>query len=164
VRPLDDWLPDFDAREYHERVVAAPPETAFAAALGVPVATDRLVATLFRVRGLPRGGTMEGMLRGLGFEELARTPTSLVLGAAGRPWSPRTPPTRWASAGSGHVRMALALWADGADGRARLATETRVAAVDASARRAFRRYWLAVGPFSALVRRRWLVAAERALG
>jgi hypothetical protein len=44
-----------------------------------------------------------------------------------------------------------------------LGTETRVAAMDAKSRRAFRRYWLAVGPFSALIRRRWLAAAERAL-
>jgi hypothetical protein len=51
-----------------------------------------------------------------------------------------------------------------ADGdRSLLRTETRVQAVDASARRPVRAYWLAVGPFSALIRRRWLAAAERAL-
>jgi hypothetical protein len=163
VALLDDWLPEFDARERHERVVAAPPETAFAAALGIPIAPDRLVATLFRLRGLPRGGTIESVMRGIGFAELVRTPTSLVLGAAGRPWSPRGGLARWDGAGPGQVRMALALWAERAAGGALLVTETRVAAVDASARRAFRRYWLAVGPFSALVRRRWLAAAERAL-
>ena len=163
MAPLDDWLPEFDARERHERAVAASPETAFAAALGVPVAPDRLVSTLFRLRGLPRGGTIETVLRGIGFAELARTPTSLVLGVAGRPWSPRGGLTRWDGAGPGQVRMALALWTERAAGGSLLVTETRVAAVDASARRAFGRYWLAVGPFSALVRRRWLAAAERAL-
>jgi len=163
VRPLDDWLPEFDVRELHERRVAARPEASFAAALGIPVAPDRLVGTLFRLRGLPRGGTMESVLRGIGFAELARTPTSLVLGAAGRPWSPRGGIVRWDGAGPGNVRMALALWAVPAGDGSLLVTETRVAAVDASARRAFRRYWLAVGPFSALVRRRWLVASERAL-
>jgi hypothetical protein len=49
------------------------------------------------------------------------------------------------------------------DGRALLYTETRVAAMDDRARRAFRRYWLVVGPFSGLVRRRWLAGAERML-
>jgi hypothetical protein len=29
------------------------------------------------------------------------------------------------------------------------------------ARRSFRRYWLVVGPFSALIRRRWLAAIAR---
>lgn len=42
-----------------------------------------------------------------------------------------------------------------------LVTETRVAAVDEPARRAFLRYWRLVGPFSGLVRRRWLAAVRR---
>jgi hypothetical protein len=41
-------------------------------------------------------------------------------------------------------------------------TETRVLAPDAGSRRAFRLYWLVVGPFSALIRRRWLRAIARA--
>jgi hypothetical protein len=44
-----------------------------------------------------------------------------------------------------------------ADGRL-LTTETRIAAVDDAARRAFMRYWRIVGPFSGLIRRRWLRA------
>jgi hypothetical protein len=39
-----------------------------------------------------------------------------------------------------------------------LTTETRIAAVDDAARRAFTWYWRIVGPFSALIRRRWLRA------
>src|SRR5205085_4507178 len=141
------------------------PELAVAAALGAPVAPDTLVRTLFRLRGLPGGGSVLGALRALGFVELAREPTCVVLGAAGRPWAPRggrlVPFDR---AGPGQVRLLLELAAvpDGLDWSL-LATETRVAAMDAGARRAFRRYWLAVGPFSALIRRRWLGAAERAL-
>jgi hypothetical protein len=41
-----------------------------------------------------------------------------------------------------------------------LSTETRVQAVDDAALRAFRRYWRVVGPFSGLIRRRWLRAAQ----
>jgi len=37
-----------------------------------------------------------------------------------------------------------------------------VRAMDARARRAFRLYWLAIGPFSALIRRRWLRAIQTA--
>ena len=44
----------------------------------------------------------------------------------------------------------------------RTPTETRVQAVDDRARRAFRRYWLVVGSFSGLIRRRWLLAVETA--
>jgi hypothetical protein len=55
--------------------------------------------------------------------------------------------------------MAVEISADGST----LRTETRVEAMDAGARRSFRAYWLAVGPFSSLIRRRWLAAAERVL-
>ena len=67
-------------------------------------------------------------------------------------------------AGPGQVRIVFDLTAvAAANGGSTLATETRVAAMDAKARRAFRAYWLAVGPFSGLIRRRWLAAAERSL-
>jgi hypothetical protein len=61
------------------------------------------------------------------------------------------------------VRMLLEVSATPVGDRALLYTETRVAAMDDRSRRAFRRYWLAVGPFSGVIRRRWLAAAERML-
>ena len=160
---LDAFLPDYDVRERHERFVAAEPETAVAAALGIPIAPDGLVRALFRLRGVPRGGSVHGTLRAVGFAPLVDEPACVVLGGAGRPWSPRSRPGPFERAGAGHVRVAVSIEARAVEGGALLATETRVAAVDASARRAFRRYWLVVGPFSALIRRRWLAAAERAL-
>jgi hypothetical protein len=60
------------------------------------------------------------------------------------------------------VRIAFALWSEAIPGGAsRLATETRVLALDPGAWIRFRLYWLVVGPFSALIRRRWLAAAKR---
>jgi hypothetical protein len=61
------------------------------------------------------------------------------------------------------VRIAFGIWAEprGEHG-ARLATETRVHGLSAAARRRLRLYWIVVGPFSALIRRRWLIAARRA--
>ncbi len=43
----------------------------------------------------------------------------------------------------------------------RVTTETRVFATDEQARRSFARYWLVVGPFSALIRRRMLAVLGR---
>jgi hypothetical protein len=160
---LDELMPGWDARERHQRRVPASPRDAVAAAIGIPVAPDPLVRALFRVRGLPGGGSVHGALRALGFEQLVWEDERVVLGAAGRPWSRRGRIGPFASAGPGEIRMLLELSATEVEGGALLVTETRVAAVDAAARRAFRRYWFAVGPFSALVRRRWLAAAERAL-
>jgi hypothetical protein len=164
VSRLDEFLPEYDARERHERRVPGKPELAVAAALGTPVAPDGLVRTLFRMRGLPGGGSVLGALRAIGLKPLVEEPDCVVLGAAGRPWSPRSPLTAFDKAGPGQIRIIFDITAtEAADGTSILATETRICAMDAKARRAFRRYWFAVGPFSALIRRRWLAAAERAL-
>ena len=161
---LDEFLPEYDVRERHERRVPGTPELAVAAALGTPVAPDGIVRALFRLRGLPGGGSVLGALRAIGFTPLVDEPDCVVLGAAGRPWSPRSRLTAFDKAGAGEIRVVFDITATAAtDGMSILATETRVAAMDPGARRAFRRYWLAVGPFSALIRRRWLAAAERAL-
>jgi hypothetical protein len=163
VALLDHVLPEYHVRERHERLVAAAPKDAVAAALGVPLAPDALVRALFRVRGIPGGGSVYGTLRALGFEQLVCQDDCVALGAAGRPWSPRGGMVPLGSAGPGQVRMVVSVEAVAAGDGALLATETRVAATDAGSLRAFRRYWLVVGPFSALIRRRWLAAAERAL-
>ena len=96
--------------------------------------------TLFRLRGLPGGGSVLGALRAIGLAAARRGAGLLVLGAAGRPWSPRARLVPFDKAGPGQVRMVfdITATADG-DGMSILATETRVAAMDASARRAFRR-------------------------
>lgn len=160
---LEELLPEYDVRERHERRVPATPELAVAAALGTPVAPDALVRTLFRVRGLHGGGSVLGALRGLGLVPLHEAPDCVVLGAAGRPWSPRGELAAFDRAGPGQVRLAIELAATPADDGSTLFTETRVQALDAASRRALRAYWLVVGPFSGLIRRRWLAAAERAL-
>ena len=161
---LDELMPAYDVREEHDRRVPGTPEDAVAAALAAPIAPDGLVRTLFRIRGLPRGGTVYGAVRGLGFAELVHEPACVVLGVAGRPWSPRSRLVAFDKAGPGQVRMLLEISAAPAGtGHALLRTETRVAALDDGARRAFRCYWLAVGPFSGLIRRRWLAAAARML-
>jgi hypothetical protein len=160
---LDELLPAYDVVERHERFVPASPADAVAAALATPVAPDALVRALFRLRGLNRGGTVYGALRAMGFAPLVEEPDCVVVGAAGRPWTPRGGLVALDKAGAGQVRMLLELSATAAEGGALLYTETRVEAMDPRARRAFRRYWLAVGPFSGVIRRRWLAAAERAL-
>jgi hypothetical protein len=142
VPGVDAWLPQYGQREYHERHVHAPPEEALDAALGVPVEADPVVRALFRARGVEaRGKTLAEFFAPPWAEVLERTPTSFVV-RVDRP-SPRV------------VFDLLARPAD--DGGSILSTETRVAGGGLP----FRLYWLVVGPFSALIRRRWLIAAAR---
>ena len=89
-----------------------------------------------------RGQTIEELFGGGEFRQLGRRPTE------------------WAAAleRSG-LRIAIDFRAEPIPGGSRLSTETRVKATNEQARRRFRLYWLAIGPFSALIRRRWLAAA-----
>jgi hypothetical protein len=144
VADLDAWLPAYEQREYHERPVDAAPEQALDAALGMPVETDALVRLLFRLRGADaRGKSLRQFFAPPWAEVLERTPTSFVA-RVDRP-SPR-------------IVFDLRARPDGAGSI--LSTETRVAGGGL----AFRLYWLVVGPFSALIRRRWLIAAARRAG
>jgi hypothetical protein len=154
---IDDVLPRFDVREVHSISLPLAPERALALALSTPIAADPVVRGLLRLRGLGAGGSIGDALAGLGLRELARAEGEIVFGASGTPWRPGGGIHSFAGARAGQVRMVTDFRADGE----RLTTETRVEAVDASARRSFLRYWRVVGPFSALIRRRWLAQIAR---
>jgi hypothetical protein len=160
---LDRWLPRYSVREYHQRAVRASPEETLAAALRVPVAPDWIVRMLFLLRGLGSGRQSIAEFASTGgFLILEQTPRSFVFGLAGgfqRGW--RVAATRqewmdWPSTGVKIVGDFRAHPAD--DGTSRLSTETRVQALSLTSQLVFRMYWLVVGPFSALIRRRWLRA------
>jgi hypothetical protein len=143
---IDDWLPEFDTGKRHDAAVAADPQRAIDLALAAPVAPDRLVAALFAARGMPaRGRTIEEFFRSHPFDVLGRAPTE------------------WAAAlDRERIKIAIDFRAEPIAGGSRLTTETRVRTMDERARRTFRLYWLLVGPFSALIRRRWLRAIQAA--
>jgi hypothetical protein len=167
---VEAWLPRFDVRERHERLVPVAPERALELALATPVTPDRIVRTLFRLRGT---GSTDGTIgefssRGR-FLTLERTPTSYVFGTAVRlRGTPRSAADveAWRTWPPPGVKIAADFSAESAgDGTTWLTTETRVLALDRRSRLVFRAYWLVVGPFSALIRQRWLraIAARAAL-
>ena len=145
MQPLDEVVPRFDARELHERIVNASPAVALDGILSAPAAPDVVTRALLALRGVGnRAGTVEELLRGIGGKTIVRREDVAVFRRDGR------------------VTIAVAFWAEPiAQGRSLLRTETRVQASDASARRRFLVYWLAVRPFSGLIRRAWLRAAVR---
>lgn len=159
MRALDELLPDFDVNETHSVALRVGPDRAVAALLALPIDADPIVRVLFRVRGLRGGLPISTALTRMGFAELARAPGEVVFGGAGRPWRPTERVRPFADARPGDVRIAVDFRSNGAH----VSTETRIAATDDAARRAFRRYWLVVGPFSAVTRRRWLAALQRGL-
>ena len=143
---IDDWLPEFDVNEQHDVAVPVAPERALELSLASPAAPDRLVGALFAARGMaPRGQPIGAFFPSHGFEVVGRTPTEWVAGAV-----------------RGKLKLGIDFRAERIPGGSRLSTETRVKALDNRARRTFRLYWLAIGPFSALIRRRWLRAIQAA--
>lgn len=167
---IDEWLPRFDVHERHEIELAVPPERALELVLAIPAAPDRIVRALTGARGMvARDQPLERFFLAHRFVVLDRTPTEWVGGSAGAVWRPRgglvplQDPEAWrAAAVPGTIKAAIDFRAEAHPGGSRLSTETRVLAMDDRARRAFRLYWLAVGPFSALIRRRWLQAVKSA--
>ena len=120
---------------------------------------------LFGLRGMrtSRDTPLYEQMRALGFRVLADREGAVALGAIGQPWRRRGGLRADADFATfeeaGYAKMALGFVADGRT----LATETRVLLTDARSRRRFLVYWLAVRPFSGLIRRLWLRAAKRRL-
>ena len=143
---LDTVVPEYEVWERHSVALPVSPRRALEVALSTSAAPDRIVRTLLRVRGLgiPRG-SLEQFATTPPFRELARTDTEFVAGL-----SPHG------------LEIAFDFRAEPRPDGSLLTTETRVHALTPRARRVFRAYWLVVGPFSALIRRRWLKAIARA--
>ncbi len=149
---IDDVLPRYDAHELHSVALSLEPARAVALALATPVAADPVVGALFRLRGVNARGSIGGALTRLGLDELCSAEGEIVFGASGTPWRRGGGIHPFDEGGPGRVQVVTDFRADGA----RLSTETRILAGDPAARRVFLRYWRVVGPFSALIRRRWL--------
>jgi hypothetical protein len=179
---LDQFLPRYDLAVAHAHVFRVPPAECFRAASEVDLFRAPLVRALLDLRGLPqhlagilrwRGtaappGASRATFRlkdmvDLGWTRLGETPGSeMVLGQVSRPWkatatstdSPMTPERFVSFDQQGFAKIATSLRVDPYGNRSCILTmETRVAATDDASRLRFRRYWLLVGPFSALIRR-----------
>jgi len=142
VPGLDDWLPRYDHREYHEHHVACLPEEGLTAALDVPAESDVLVRWLFRLRGLDGSGKS--------LAQLFAPPWATVLERAPTVFVARVNEARG-------IEIVFDLRARPAEVGAILSTETRIAGGGLR----FLVYWLVVRPFPGLIRRRWLIAAAK---
>ena len=187
-RHLDQVLGKADFSERHRRVVRAPADRVWAAALAVTPKEIRLLAPFMALRSLPRvlqrrelSAVVEDrtpvldVFQKQGFVQLHRDPdlcdgrAFVVYGAAGRFWSPTgnkpVPlPGLQAFVAYGEPGMAKTAFSievvDRGD-HTEVITETRIVGTDAAARRAFARYWLLIRGPSGLIRRSWLAAIDR---
>jgi len=165
---LDEFLPEYDFCERHETFIEAPPEVVRRAADSWRPESSRLWRWLVRLRGL---GSLNGTLRewgeANGFLRLAETDDEVVYGQAGRFWAPNeraalvSPRTveefrRLTDPSCAVAAMNILIECDASRRGTHLFTETRVRCLGASSRRWFRLYWLAIRPYSGLLRRSML--------
>jgi hypothetical protein len=178
---LDDVLPRFDVREVHDTWVHAPNDVVYAAVKEVTAREVRLLMPLELLRGLPRlltghrpftPNVSSPLLETftVGVVPLGERPgTEIVAGAIGRFWrllgnDPAPMPSRaeWIAFDEpGYTKAVVAFTVSPERDGSRVVTETRVLATSPDAKRAFRRYWLLIGPASGVIRRSWLAAIRR---
>jgi len=166
---IDRIIPAFEFVERHATTIPAPPATVYRSLREVDFTRSWIIRVLFGVRGLaPRfrqeGRRMRARLDDFvsaGFLLLDENPgEEIVLGVL---WGPEAvgvagvDADRFAALDApGHVKAVLNFTVAPSAAGTLVTTETRVHATDETARRRFARYWLVVGPFSALIRRRML--------
>jgi hypothetical protein len=164
---IDEFLPTYEFSERHKTVVPAPPDVVRRAVDEWRPEDSTLWRVLVRLRGMGRpAGSIRDWAASSRFICLADTPDELVFGIAGRFWdltsrSPvSTPQTAEDFRAFNDPTSALAVMnialRTTRSGRTRLSTETRIHPLSGRAKTRFRLYWLAVGPFSALLRRSML--------
>ena len=175
---LDQFMPRFDVREYHESPVRAPAAVTYASAMALDFRRSGLISGIFRARQLLMGGRsptpalpgpfLDEMLA-LGWRVLADEPgRELVMGAVTQPWRADVvfrgiPPEEFASFDEpNYVKIAWTIGVTPGDGGWSIfRTETRAVATDPAARARFRPYWALVSPGIILIRREMLRLVRR---
>ena len=183
---LDRYLPRYDVTEAHAVVVDADTDLTWQAVRGSDLSRSVVIRVLLELRSLPnrlqrvlKGRSSDASrppltlddMEGAGFLLLGEWPGhELVLGSVVQPWKgvtddeppPRVESGRFAAFDTpGYVKVAFNIRVEPyGSGRALITTETRTAATDPMSLRRFARYWMLVGPFSALIRRLMLRIAK----
>ena len=183
---IDQWLPEWQFREYHERRIRATPAELFGAIRRVRSSDIFLFRTLTYLRNPSRDGQGEHILNppeekpildvalAGGFlllgEEADRelligavviAPPDIVR-AANRGNVPSLDPALFRTLGQpGFARAVMNFRVvPEPDGWTRVTTETRVHAVDRPTQRQFAQYWRVIYPGSWIIRWSWLRAIE----
>lgn len=181
MRLIDEYLPEYDAREIHRTLVHAPASRIYSVLRTTDLAGATVVRILLALRALP--GALLSPSRGLrrfrtrlgssvtlrdfeahGFRVLAENrPQELLIGLIGSFWKPDgglLPVDVATFKGTQLPGTARVAWnfsiAEQEKGTCELATETRVKCADARSRRYFDLYWALIRPGSGLIRRSML--------
>lgn len=157
---LDHYIPHYDIRSQHQRLVAGTLPDVYARVRNLDFSSSWLTRLLFTLRGLPTSHMNLGGMQRLNFALLQESPpTELVMGIVGQFWRLRgnlqaTNADHFlAFAQPGYAKSAFNFsLAEAGNGQVLVRTETRILCLDDASRRRFKTYWSFIGPFSGLVR------------
>jgi hypothetical protein len=155
LRPLDEFMPDYEFSERHAIAIGAGADDVDLALRGVTFGEVPLMRLLLLLRGLGRRTADETVLGAISrrAQTLADVPgEGVVLELGGRFW-------RLREGGADEAPASAVI--DFRVEPGRLTTETRVHVDDPASRRRFARYWRVIRPFSGLTRILVLRAAKR---
>jgi hypothetical protein len=177
ITRLDDFVPAYQAVEFHAIRIRAPRRSVFAAICEVTADEITLLRTLSWIRrfgqsgkesilNAPPGEPILAVAMRTGFTKLAEEPDrEIVLGTMAadskelRLKKEPTPDQFKSLQAPGFALAAINFRVEStANGETLLTTETRTFASDASSRRKFAAYWRVIYPGSALIRIMWLRA------
>ncbi len=159
---IDDFLPQYDVREYHKIAVSAPVERVYAASRELDISDARITRWLFKLRGLPASSqfTKADFLKMCFIPLGEKENEEMVLGLVGKFWTPTGKLLELDAEGFRGFNkegFAKAVWNFSLkklpEEIVELATETRVFCLDNQSRRQFRLYWALIGAFSGLIRK-----------
>jgi hypothetical protein len=166
---IDQILPQYDKREYHQIEIRADRKEVYQTVRSIDFSDSVIIRTLFRLRGLPATSTnLDGLLRA-GFLLVQEIPhEEFVLGLVGKFWTLRAQllkldAVQYAEFNQkGYAKLAwnFAIH-ESAPGAVRLSTETRIVCTDDQSRSLFKLYWALIGRFSGLTRREMLRSVKR---
>ena len=162
MRPLDDFLPSFEFSERHRLAIAAPSHRIDQAVRTVSLTDMPIARALWAIRrlGLPYGDSSRPFVDSALENAVVLDDVpgeGMVLGLTGQFWRLRGGDhgirARTAEEFLAYTRPdACKAVIDFRVGQSVLSTETRVHVPDPVSRRKFRRYWMAIRPFSGLIR------------
>lgn len=167
---IDTALPEWQWREYHQRLVRADPDAVWQACLSVKMGDLLITRPLMILRGLGRGMGQDGaILDNMPPRRIAMDPAHEILlglifptrGKLRDMAQPDSIAALDAARGPALIRQVVNVRLQAVPGGTLLSTETRAIANDDDARRRFALYWALIRPASGLIRQDILRAIAR---
>ena len=139
---IDEFLPEHDFVETHDIAIQADAASVYRAINEVDFAESFIVRWLLRLRGMSSEGVTIRTLRAFSFETGEIADKELLIGLAGRFWSPsgdlqKVDASNFRSFDkAGYAKAVWNFSLDGSGDQTNLKTETRIKCLDTESRRA----------------------------